>query len=99
MVSNLYQGYLCHIMLKYILTDLLLKTLNTKQTLIFLGEVTLPSGWPRRGDIEFHQVSLRYDVTLHPVIKEVSLKVTHGQKVWALSLRHTVKSPLEPIQL
>ncbi len=49
-----------------------------------LGEVTLPSGWPRRGDIEFQQVSLRYDVTLHPVIKEVSLKVSHGQKVETL---------------
>ena len=48
---------------------------------LILGEVTLPSGWPRRGDIVFQQVSLRYDVTLHPVIKEVSLKVSHGQKV------------------
>ena len=38
------------------------------------------------GKIEFHNVVMRYDATLEPVLKSVSFSVKHGQKIGQLSV-------------
>ncbi len=40
-----------------------------------------PSDWPRRGDVRFRDVVMRYRDNLEPVLKGVTFTVTHGQKI------------------
>ena len=43
---------------------------------------TIPdASWPSLGEIEFDNVSLRYDSSLEPVIKNLDLHIKGGQKV------------------
>lgn len=37
--------------------------------------------WPNKGEIIFENVSLRYDAERNPVITDLSLKISPGQKV------------------
>lgn len=37
--------------------------------------------WPENGDIEFRNVSMRYDDSREPVIRTLNLHIPAGQKV------------------
>ena len=41
----------------------------------------VPDGWPRQGEIKIQNLSVRYDATLKPVLKNVNADVSPGQKV------------------
>lgn len=41
----------------------------------------VPDGWPRHGEIKIQNLSVRYDATLKPVLKNVNAHVSPGQKV------------------
>ncbi|XP_052336655.1 ATP-binding cassette sub-family C member 8-like isoform X1 [Oncorhynchus keta] len=41
----------------------------------------VPDGWPRQGEIQIQNLSVRYDTTLKPVLKHVNAHISPGQKV------------------
>uniref|UniRef100_A0A671X6J4 ATP-binding cassette, sub-family C (CFTR/MRP), member 8 n=1 Tax=Sparus aurata TaxID=8175 RepID=A0A671X6J4_SPAAU len=41
----------------------------------------VPDGWPRQGEIKIQNLSVRYDTTLKPVLKNVNAHINPGQKV------------------
>uniref|UniRef100_A0A3Q3X1T6 Uncharacterized protein n=1 Tax=Mola mola TaxID=94237 RepID=A0A3Q3X1T6_MOLML len=41
----------------------------------------VPDGWPRHGEIKIQNLSVRYDATLKPVLKNVNAHISPGQKV------------------
>ncbi|XP_054632452.1 ATP-binding cassette sub-family C member 8 isoform X4 [Dunckerocampus dactyliophorus] len=41
----------------------------------------VPEGWPRHGEIQIQNLSVRYDATLKPVLKNVHAHINPGQKV------------------
>ncbi|XP_041651424.1 ATP-binding cassette sub-family C member 8 isoform X2 [Cheilinus undulatus] len=41
----------------------------------------VPDGWPRQGEIQIQNLSVRYDPTLKPVLKNVNAHISPGQKV------------------
>ncbi|XP_034445063.1 ATP-binding cassette sub-family C member 8 isoform X2 [Hippoglossus hippoglossus] len=41
----------------------------------------VPDGWPRQGEIKIQNLSVRYDATLKPVLKNVNANISPGQKV------------------
>ncbi|XP_047452289.1 ATP-binding cassette sub-family C member 8 isoform X2 [Mugil cephalus] len=41
----------------------------------------VPDGWPHHGEIKIQNLSVRYDTTLKPVLKNVNAHVNPGQKV------------------
>uniref|UniRef100_A0A672GKP4 ATP-binding cassette, sub-family C (CFTR/MRP), member 8 n=1 Tax=Salarias fasciatus TaxID=181472 RepID=A0A672GKP4_SALFA len=41
----------------------------------------VPDGWPRQGEIKIQNLSVRYDPSLKPVLKNVNAQVSPGQKV------------------
>ncbi|KAM9815527.1 ATP-binding cassette sub-family C member 8 isoform 1-T1 [Syngnathus typhle] len=47
--------------------------------LLSLSQV--PEGWPQRGEIQIQNLSVRYDATLKPVLKNVHAHINPGQKV------------------
>ncbi|XP_037623776.1 ATP-binding cassette sub-family C member 8 isoform X2 [Sebastes umbrosus] len=46
-----------------------------------LTDSQVPDGWPREGEIKIQNLSVRYDTTLKPVLKNVNAHINHGQKV------------------
>ncbi|XP_056454103.1 ATP-binding cassette sub-family C member 8-like isoform X2 [Gadus chalcogrammus] len=41
----------------------------------------VPDGWPRHGEIQIQNLSVRYDTTLKPVLKNVNAHIRPGEKV------------------
>uniref|UniRef100_A0A8C5N522 ATP-binding cassette, sub-family C (CFTR/MRP), member 8 n=1 Tax=Gouania willdenowi TaxID=441366 RepID=A0A8C5N522_GOUWI len=41
----------------------------------------VPDGWPKQGEIKIQNLSVRYDATLKPVLKNVHADISPGQKV------------------
>ncbi|CAJ1057357.1 ATP-binding cassette sub-family C member 8 isoform X1 [Xyrichtys novacula] len=41
----------------------------------------VPDGWPQQGEIQIQNLSVRYDPTLKPVLKNVNAHVSPGEKV------------------
>ncbi|KAM9854428.1 ATP-binding cassette sub-family C member 8 isoform 3-T3 [Aulostomus maculatus] len=41
----------------------------------------VPDGWPQQGEIKIQNLSVRYDATLKPVLKNVNAHINPGQKV------------------
>ncbi|XP_044212635.1 ATP-binding cassette sub-family C member 8 isoform X2 [Thunnus albacares] len=41
----------------------------------------VPDGWPQQGEIKIQNLSVRYDTTLKPVLKNVNTHISPGQKV------------------
>uniref|UniRef100_A0A8C4ZY29 ATP-binding cassette, sub-family C (CFTR/MRP), member 8 n=1 Tax=Gadus morhua TaxID=8049 RepID=A0A8C4ZY29_GADMO len=41
----------------------------------------VPDGWPRQGEIQIQNLSVRYDATLKPVLKNVNAHIRPGEKV------------------
>uniref|UniRef100_A0A6Q2ZB87 ATP-binding cassette, sub-family C (CFTR/MRP), member 8 n=1 Tax=Esox lucius TaxID=8010 RepID=A0A6Q2ZB87_ESOLU len=41
----------------------------------------VPEGWPQQGEIQIQNLSVRYDTTLKPVLKQVNAHISPGQKV------------------
>ncbi|XP_024909579.1 ATP-binding cassette sub-family C member 8 isoform X3 [Cynoglossus semilaevis] len=41
----------------------------------------VPDGWPQQGEIKIQNLSVRYDTTLKPVLKNVNAQISPGQKV------------------
>ncbi|XP_073687769.1 ATP-binding cassette sub-family C member 8 [Garra rufa] len=46
-----------------------------------LSASQVPEGWPQRGEIQIQNLSVRYDSTLKPVLKQVNAHISPGQKV------------------
>ena len=44
-------------------------------------EIYLKGNWPRRGDIEIRNVTLRYSPKSDPFLRDISLSIQHGQKI------------------
>lgn len=44
----------------------------------------VPDGWPQHGEIKIQNLSVRYDATLKPVLKNVNAHISPGQKVSAV---------------
>ncbi|CAF95866.1 unnamed protein product, partial [Tetraodon nigroviridis] len=44
----------------------------------------VPDGWPQHGEIKIQNLSVRYDATLKPVLKNVNAHISPGQKVSGL---------------
>lgn len=45
------------------------------------GVSQVPDGWPRDGEIKIQNLSVRYDATLKPVLKNVNAHISPGEKV------------------
>ncbi|TSL75335.1 ATP-binding cassette sub-family C member 8 [Bagarius yarrelli] len=55
------------------------------------GEIApaqIPAGWPKYGEIQIKNLSVRYDSSLKPVLKHVNAHIKPGQK--ATSLEHPI---------
>ncbi len=48
---------------------------------VMITEAECPESWPSSGEIDFDNVSLRYDVCLEPVIQGMNLHIPAGHKV------------------
>uniref|UniRef100_A0A8C9U1F7 ATP-binding cassette, sub-family C (CFTR/MRP), member 8 n=1 Tax=Scleropages formosus TaxID=113540 RepID=A0A8C9U1F7_SCLFO len=46
-----------------------------------LSASQVPAGWPQHGEIQIQNLSVRYDSTLKPVLKNVNAHISPGQKV------------------
>ncbi|XP_056138601.1 ATP-binding cassette sub-family C member 8 isoform X2 [Lampris incognitus] len=46
-----------------------------------LSASQVPDGWPHQGEIQIQNLSVRYDTTLKPVLKNVNAHISPGQKV------------------
>ncbi|XP_075996169.1 ATP-binding cassette sub-family C member 8 [Genypterus blacodes] len=46
-----------------------------------LSASQVPDGWPKQGEIKIQNLSVRYDSTLKPVLKNVNAHISPGQKV------------------
>ncbi|KAA0724210.1 ATP-binding cassette sub-family C member 8 [Triplophysa tibetana] len=46
-----------------------------------LSAYHVPEGWPQQGEIQIQNLSVRYDSTLKPVLKNVNAHIRPGQKV------------------
>lgn len=44
----------------------------------------VPDAWPQHGEIKIQNLSVRYDATLKPVLKNVNAHISPGQKVTEL---------------
>ena len=54
----------------------------------------IPDGWPRRGEIEFVNYSVRYREGLDLVLKDLNLKIEAGEKVGVVGRTGAGKSSL-----
>lgn len=52
-------------------------------TLCISAASQVPDGWPQHGEINIQNLSVRYDPTLKPVLKNVNAHISPGQKVSA----------------
>ena len=41
----------------------------------------LSAGWPKKGRIEFQNVTAQYEGSLHPVIRNLTLSIAPGEKI------------------
>lgn len=41
----------------------------------------VPAGWPKYGEIQINNLSVRYDTSLKPVLRHVNAHIKPGQKV------------------
>ena len=48
----------------------------------------IPNGWPKRGEIEFIDVSLKYESSAEPVIKSANFHIKPGEKVYPLVYKY-----------
>nr|XP_023698016.1 ATP-binding cassette sub-family C member 8 isoform X2 [Paramormyrops kingsleyae] len=46
-----------------------------------MSSAQVPPGWPEQGEIQIQNLSVRYDSTLKPVLKNVHAHISPGQKV------------------
>ncbi|KAJ8334145.1 hypothetical protein SKAU_G00397840 [Synaphobranchus kaupii] len=46
-----------------------------------LSSTQVPDSWPHQGEIQIQNLSVRYDSTLKPVLKQVNAHISPGQKV------------------
>ena len=53
----------------------------------------VPDGWPQQGEIKIQNLSVRYDATLKPVLKNVNAHISPGQKVAILCAKTGNKMP------
>lgn len=44
----------------------------------------VPEHWPQEGEIKIHDLCVRYENNLKPVLKHVKAYIKPGQKVWSL---------------
>lgn len=42
----------------------------------------VPEHWPQEGEIKIHDLCVRYENNLKPVLKHVKAYIKPGQKVW-----------------
>ncbi|PSN38190.1 hypothetical protein C0J52_15039, partial [Blattella germanica] len=56
--------------------------------------ISVPNSWPKKGDIMFEGVSLRYDENREPVISNLTLRIPAGQKVGICGRTGSGKSSL-----
>ncbi|GAM37304.1 hypothetical protein TCE0_023r07121 [Talaromyces pinophilus] len=56
-------------------------TENTKSENLAGEDRTPPPEWPLRGDLEINGISAAYDSHTRPVLSNITLSITHGQKV------------------
>ncbi|XP_055508829.1 ATP-binding cassette sub-family C member 9-like [Leucoraja erinacea] len=54
----------------------------------------VPEDWPQQGEIKIHDLCVRYDPTLKPVLKHVKAYITPGQKVGICGRTGSGKSSL-----
>lgn len=60
---------------------LLLSFLSHTHRFDLLLGLQVADDWPNKGEIVFENVSLRYDAERNPVVTDLSLKISPGQKV------------------
>lgn len=41
----------------------------------------MPEDWPKHGEIEFQNVSIRYETNFEPIIRDVNIHIKRGEKV------------------
>ena len=46
-----------------------------------MADVELPDGWPSEGRVQFEDVSVRYDESLDPVLRNINLDIKPGEQV------------------
>ena len=59
-----------------------------------VGEIKAPEGWPKKGEIEFKDVDLRYRPKTEIVLKKLSFKIQSGHKVGVVGRTGAGKSTL-----
>ncbi|KAJ2998943.1 hypothetical protein NUW58_g160 [Xylaria curta] len=57
----------------------------------------LPKGWPRSGEIEFRDVTIKYDADGPEILKNINLKFTAGQRVAIVGRTGSGKSTVSEI--
>ncbi|KAI0206477.1 ABC transporter [Astrocystis sublimbata] len=57
-------------------------------------DVVLPKGWPRSGEIEFRNVTIKYDPEGPEILKNINLKIQAGQRVAVVGRTGSGKSTL-----
>ena len=49
--------------------------------MLFAGNLVVDKSWPQKGEIEFKNVSLKYNKGLDPVVTNASFRIESGEKV------------------
>ncbi|XP_052799904.1 ATP-binding cassette sub-family C member 9-like isoform X2 [Mya arenaria] len=57
-------------------------------------EVSKQAGWPMRGEIEFRNVSLMYDISQDPVVSNLTFAISDGEKIGICGRTGSGKSSL-----
>ena len=58
------------------------------------SSIALPSSWPSKGNLSFHNVSLRYRPQLEPALKSLSLEINGGEKIGIVGRTGSGKSTI-----
>ena len=61
---------------------------------ILPSDENLVDKWPKAGDLEFNNVSFRYNETNEMVLKGLSFKIKHGEKIGVIGRTGAGKSSI-----
>jgi len=67
---------------------------NVEQEASYHTEESIPEGWPSKGEVEFINYSTRYRPDLDLVVKDISFKVSSGEKIGIVGRTGAGKSSL-----
>lgn len=80
---SIYVPYYFKVDIFIFLTECVLPVFSSADFMLHVipAPAQIPAGWPKYGEIQIKNLSVRYDSTLKPVLRHVNAHIKPGQKV------------------